>query len=69
MLCDKGSDRVRVVGGGYAVGFKPLQYPPRTLEPRGVHQGVEGLAVHFQRIGLSLAGGAGFQGNGDGIVL
>src|SRR6056297_657251 len=54
MLCDKGSDRIRVVGGGHAVGFKPLKYPPRTLEPRGVHQGIEGLAVHFQRIGQTL---------------
>ena len=51
------------------MGFQPLQYPPRALETGGVYQGVKDLPIHFQGVGLALAGGAGLQGNGDGIIL
>lgn len=69
MLCHKGFDGVCVIRGGDTVGFQPLHYPSRPLESGRVDQSVEGLAVHLQRVSLMPACGAGFQGNGNGIVL
>ena len=69
VLGDKGPDGVDMVRGGHTVSLQPLQGEARALEAGGVHQGVKGPAVHGQRVGLAFAGGAGLQGNGNGVVL
>src|SRR5690606_4980684 len=45
------------------------QHPARALEPGGVDQLVEQMAVHTQRVALAVTGGARLQGDGDGVVL
>ena len=69
VLGDEGPHGFGVIGGAQAVGLEPFQHPPRPLEPGGVDQGVQGLAVHAQGVGLTLAGGARLQRDGDGVVL